>query len=158
MKLKKWVVTLSTVALLSMGGTSAFAAISNWETEPNTLDNPNFAVPYNLDQAVNRGFISSTTDVDHWNSWFNLNTDYEIALQSPDGGYDYNFTVYEKINGELVEIARSTGDFYENDYVTIPGLKPDGIVPQYIIAVYSQYYNIYTPDKNYNLVIRPINP
>lgn len=152
------IMTLLTIFLLSTGASAASANYIQWETEPNdSWATGSQVITYNIDQAINRGYISSVNDIDYWKFEYGANPNgYQIALQVPDGGYNYGVVVYEKINGKYVEVARDNGDFYKNVYLNIPGLKSDGTVPQYVIGIFSPYNIIYTPDKYYQLVVSPL--
>lgn len=152
------IMTLLTVFLLSFGASSVSANYIQWETEPNnSFTSASQLITYNYSDAINRGYISSASDVDYWKFDYGTDPDgYQIALQIPDGGYNYGVVVFEKINGSYTEIARNNGDFYQNVYLNIPGLKSDGSVPQYLIAVFSPYNIIFSPDKYYQLVVSPL--
>ncbi|WP_338652550.1 hypothetical protein [Lysinibacillus sp. Y5S-8] len=152
------IMTLLTIFLLSTGASAASANYIQWETEPNdSWATGSQVITYNIDEAINRGYISSVNDIDYWKFEYGINSNgYQIALQVPDGGYNYGVVVYEKINGKYVEVARDNGDFYQNVYLNIPGLKSDGSVPQYVIGIFSPYNIIYTPDKYYQLVVSPL--
>lgn len=155
---KLTIMTVLTIFLLSIGMGSASASHIQWESEPNdSFQTASQIITHNYNNAVNRGYISSSTDIDYWKFEYGANPNgYQIALQIPEGGYNYGVAVLEKINGTYVSIARNDGNFNQDVYLTIPGLKSDGTIPQYIIAIYSPYNIIFTPDKYYQLVVDPI--
>jgi len=154
--MKKLTIATLLAAMISVfGATSAFASLINYEKEPNdSFSNATFAPAYNFDEAVNYGYISSSTDIDNWSTFANLNKNYKIILQSP-AGVDYNFVVYEKINGSYQYVASSTAGMNQDDVVIVPGLRPDNSVREYMITVFSQWPTIYDPNNRYALVIMP---
>ena len=159
-KFRKTFIALAAAVMLVVGSNSALASNQHiqWETEPNdTFATASQAISYNISQAINRGFISSTTDIDYWKFEYGTNPNgYQIALQVPSGGYNYGVSVFEKVNGQYQLFSNDPGDFYEDVYVTIPGPRSDGTIREFIIAIYSPYNIIFTPDKYYQLVIDPL--
>lgn len=149
------VITLLAVFLLTLGGTSVFAQFINWESEPNnSFETADTAATYNYDNALNKGYLTQN-DNDYWNFYLTQPGTHKITLQSPYS-YNYDFILYETLsNGQRVELYRSNGDYYEDDIVTVSGLKPDGTVPNYTLLIFPYTPFGYNADSPYTLTIEP---
>ncbi|MBU5674310.1 hypothetical protein [Paenibacillus brevis] len=155
-KIKKLsIMTLLAVFLLSVGATSAFADLSNYESEPNNYyDTADVDVRYDMDKGTNYGYLT-TGDLDYWHLLTNNARYYNISLLAPLPYLEYNVVVLERIPGQegYTEVGRS---FSINGVagITVPGIKNNGVIPDYYAVVYCN--NGFHNTETYKLIINPI--
>lgn len=152
-KIKKLsIMTLLTVFLLSMAASSASANYTQWESEPNgTFQTADRLISYNINQAINQGYLSNNNDIDYWVFDYGTASSYHVAIQAPVND-NYYVIVYQKVGTEYHYVSTHFGN---SIYFSLPGLSSSGVVPEYYLAVSSSISTV-TPYDYYQIVVDPI--
>lgn len=138
--LKLSIMTLITVFFLSLGSTSAYASIVNYESEPNDgFSNANTMI--HLYYGQNYGKLSSSSDVDNWKFYTRSNTNHYVGITIP-GYTNYYFTVYEKTAIGYSILTSSS------DWVVLPGDNTTtGLPREYYVVVRSTSGSYISPES-----------
>ncbi|GAA0390649.1 hypothetical protein [Paenibacillus motobuensis] len=141
------IMTLLTVFLLLIGSTSVFAAVINYESEPNdgfTTANTMIHLSY----GENYGKISSYSDIDNWKFYTKSSRNHYVGIVLPENT-KYTFTVYEYSATGYKLITSS------NNWVMLPGDNTTtGLSREYYVVVSApngsyispEYYHLYFYD------------
>lgn len=143
-KIKKLsIMTLLTVFLLSLGATSAFASVSNYESEPNDgFSTANTMI--HLSYGENYGEISGYSDIDNWKFYTRSNRTHHIGIINPSYS-NYQYTVFEKTATGYQFITTSNG------WVMVPGDNTTTGLPREYYVVVSAPSGSYISPEYYRL-------